>query len=242
MQIVDDLSQILTGNEAWFWAILPLAIMAYLAPLLIAFERRHRYAWTIGAINVATGWTLIGWVAALVWAVNKDIKNEVAAVAASATGSMLEPHWSDSAIVDQTATSGELKKCPYCAELIKTEAIVCRYCSRDLVLHGARTQSSAIDLEAQERLRLERLLSGEEEKESKDPRLLDVFEYMRLLEENDPPLATNVVPIGASEPDETPSDDKLSDNKLADNNGDAVDPVHGGDWDYPETATNNKRR
>jgi uncharacterized membrane protein len=36
------------------------------------------------------------------------------------------------AIETSRLESGESRKCPFCAEIIKREAVVCRYCGRDV--------------------------------------------------------------------------------------------------------------
>lgn len=51
--------------------IFGLIFVAYCLPSIVAFARRHRNRRVILAINLAFGATLIGWIIALVWALNK---------------------------------------------------------------------------------------------------------------------------------------------------------------------------
>lgn len=43
----------------------------YLTPTIAAQERRHPQTAAIFALNLLLGWTLLGWVAALVWALSR---------------------------------------------------------------------------------------------------------------------------------------------------------------------------
>jgi len=48
----------------------------------------------------------------------------------------------------------DTKKCPYCAEIIKAEAVVCRFCGRDLVAQRSSNVSApAVNTEPQKKKR-----------------------------------------------------------------------------------------
>lgn len=44
------------------------ALAAYLFPALVAGFREHKNGNSIAVLNLLLGWTLLGWVVALVWA------------------------------------------------------------------------------------------------------------------------------------------------------------------------------
>lgn len=53
-----------------FLALVAILIF-YFIPSFTAYRRKHKQKEAISTLNLLLGWTLIGWVGALVWAVSK---------------------------------------------------------------------------------------------------------------------------------------------------------------------------
>ena len=53
-------------------ALIILITALYFLPLIIAAYRNHQNILGIGLLNLLLGWSLVGWVGALVWSVMAD--------------------------------------------------------------------------------------------------------------------------------------------------------------------------
>jgi ABC-type transport system involved in cytochrome c biogenesis permease component len=54
---------LLAGNGAGVIIVL----LFYFVPAVVAFVRGHHNKWAIFALNLLLGWTVLGWIGALVW-------------------------------------------------------------------------------------------------------------------------------------------------------------------------------
>jgi Superinfection immunity protein len=57
----------------FFFPLFGFGFVFYFLPAIVAFARSKRDAGSILVLNFFLGWTAIGWVIALVWALKQDV-------------------------------------------------------------------------------------------------------------------------------------------------------------------------
>ncbi len=60
------------GTDPVAIAVIVVAVFVYLLPAIVALWRGHRQTAAILVLNLLLGWSFIGWVVALVWAVTRQ--------------------------------------------------------------------------------------------------------------------------------------------------------------------------
>jgi len=50
-----------------------IGFAVYFIPIIIAFVRKHNNFVPICLLNIFAGWTFLGWLASLLWALNSDV-------------------------------------------------------------------------------------------------------------------------------------------------------------------------
>jgi hypothetical protein len=91
-----------------FFLSVAVGLFIYFLPAFIARKRNNPNATAIFVLNLLLGWSLIGWLIALVWAFSGENR--------------------------KLAVAGKLiYTCPYCDEEIRPAAVKCKHCGSEIV-------------------------------------------------------------------------------------------------------------
>lgn len=105
--------------------VIAIGLGVYFIPAIVASANNHPQAGAIGVLNLLLGWTLLGWVGALVWSLTVPV--DAAAVKVPAKSA-------------RPPDAGSTKTCPHCISKIPAEATVCKVCRRDIASRGAASK------------------------------------------------------------------------------------------------------
>lgn len=56
------------GDASLGLTVIAAVLFAYVLPTFVAWRREHHQTAAIFVLNLAFGWTVIGWIAAMIWA------------------------------------------------------------------------------------------------------------------------------------------------------------------------------
>lgn len=104
-------------------------LFIYFAPFIIARNRNHAQLSAIFWLNFFSGWTFVGWLASMIWAL---------------TNPQVITHTSIGNRENYITVSGS-KTCPMCAEDVKAAALICRFCGYNFPADSTPAVSSEED-------------------------------------------------------------------------------------------------
>ncbi|HEU0196749.1 MAG TPA: superinfection immunity protein [Nevskiaceae bacterium] len=109
-------------SSSLFVAAAADGLLVYCFPLLLALNRKHPHGAWIAVFDLFLGWTLIGWLGALLWAYRGS--------GSGPKRNLDRLHGADTAT--QVSVSPQRRLCPYCGQELSQAASVCDSCGSDL--------------------------------------------------------------------------------------------------------------
>jgi hypothetical protein len=95
----------------------------YFVPSIVAFSRNHHNAAGICVLNIFLGWTVIGWIGALIWSLTAIQPSQTITI----TNSSAQPKSESQSPPQSNALQGRIY-CPKCGKAIKADDVYCGGC------------------------------------------------------------------------------------------------------------------